>query len=158
MSTLILSHGDSTGDLMRSRMRQVPKPEYPEYLVPSGDETPIEDQPLPADALPTTLSPGYVADSDPEEDPEEDHADYPTDKGDGDDETSDDDDDDDDDDTDDEDEEASEDEEEEEHLAPANSFVVHVIDPVPLVGDTEAFETDESAPTPRSPQTKVPFS
>ncbi|GKF74786.1 hypothetical protein Tco_0224230, partial [Tanacetum coccineum] len=25
-------------------------------------------------------------------------------------------------------------------------------------GDTEAFKTDESAPTPRSPQTKVPFS
>ncbi|GKE60818.1 hypothetical protein Tco_1511185, partial [Tanacetum coccineum] len=28
---------------------------------------------------------------------------------------------------------------------------------VPLAGDTEAFETDESTPTPRSPQTKVPF-
>ncbi|GJR01468.1 hypothetical protein Tco_0524452 [Tanacetum coccineum] len=50
----------------------VPGPEYPEYLVPSYDEAPIEDQPLPADASPITLSPGYVADSDPEEDPEED--------------------------------------------------------------------------------------
>ncbi|GKD49874.1 hypothetical protein Tco_1278850, partial [Tanacetum coccineum] len=36
----------------------------------------MEDQPLPADASPTTLSPGYIADSDLEED-EEDHADYP---------------------------------------------------------------------------------
>ncbi|GKG58628.1 hypothetical protein Tco_0594398, partial [Tanacetum coccineum] len=56
----------------------VPGPEYSEYLVPSDDEVPIEDQPLPADASPTTLSPGYVADSDPsEEDPEEDPAEYP---------------------------------------------------------------------------------
>ncbi|GJY76176.1 hypothetical protein Tco_0481292 [Tanacetum coccineum] len=28
---------------------------------------------------------------------------------------------------------------------------------VMIAGDTKAFETDESAPTPRSPQTKVPF-
>ncbi|GJY69473.1 putative reverse transcriptase domain-containing protein [Tanacetum coccineum] len=141
----------------------VPEPEYPEYLVPSDAEAPLEDQPLPADASPTALSPGYVADSDPdedpEEDPEEDHADYPADGGDGDDEPSDDDDDDDD--TDDEDEEPFEDEdddeEEEEHLALADSSVVPVVDPVPSAGDTEAFETDESAPTPRSPQTKVPF-
>ncbi|GJZ54591.1 hypothetical protein Tco_0609476 [Tanacetum coccineum] len=52
---------------------------------------------------------GYMADSDPEEDPEEDHADYPADGGDDDDEPSDDDDDDD---TDDEDEEPFEDEDE----------------------------------------------
>nr|GFA27075.1 hypothetical protein [Tanacetum cinerariifolium] len=84
----------------------VPEPEYPEYLAPSDDEAPLEDQPLPADASPTAASPGYVADSDPnedpKEDPEEDHADYPADGGDGDDEPSHDDDDDDD--TDDEDE------------------------------------------------------
>ncbi|GKF41186.1 hypothetical protein Tco_0124528, partial [Tanacetum coccineum] len=141
----------------------VPEPEYPEYLVPSDAEAPLEDQPLPADASPTALSPGYVADSDPdedpEEDPEEDHVDYPADGGDGDDETSDDDDDNDD--TDDEDEEAPEDEDddkEEEHLTPADSSVVPVVDLVPSDGDTEAFETDESALTPRSPQTKVPFS
>nr|GEW82534.1 hypothetical protein [Tanacetum cinerariifolium] len=102
----------------------VPKPEYPDYLVPSEDEAPIEDQPLPADASPTALSPGYVADFDPEEDPEEDHADYHVNGGDGDDEPSDDDDDDDD--TDDEDEEPFEDEEddeeeEEEHLALTDS-------------------------------------
>ncbi|GKE93479.1 hypothetical protein Tco_1574574 [Tanacetum coccineum] len=40
----------------------------------------------------------------------------------------------------------------------ADFSVVPVVDPVPSAGDTEAFETDESAPTPRSPQTKVPFS
>ncbi|GKF16471.1 hypothetical protein Tco_0061389, partial [Tanacetum coccineum] len=50
----------------------VPKPEYPDYLVPFDVEAPLEDQPLPADASPTALSPGYVADSDPNEDPEED--------------------------------------------------------------------------------------
>ncbi|GKG55122.1 hypothetical protein Tco_0563109, partial [Tanacetum coccineum] len=81
----------------------VPKPEYLEYLVPSDDEPPMEDQPLPADASPVALSPSYVADSDPEEDPEEDfeedHADYHADGGDDDEPT------DDDDDTDDEDEE-----------------------------------------------------
>ncbi|GKE03195.1 putative reverse transcriptase domain-containing protein, partial [Tanacetum coccineum] len=169
------------GDLMRSRLRQdlsthhlpitcpvlsthlhlLRYPEYPEYLVPSDAEAPLEDQPLPTDASPIALSPGYMADSDPnedpKEDPEEDHADYPADGGDSDDEPSDDDDD-----TDDEEEEPSEDEdddeeEEEEHLALADSFATLVADPVPLVGDTEAFETDESAPTPRSPQTIVPF-
>ncbi|GJU05702.1 zinc finger, CCHC-type containing protein [Tanacetum coccineum] len=126
--------------------------------VPSDVEAPLEDQPLPADALPTALSPGYVADSDPDEDPkedpEEDHADYPADKGDGDDKPSDDDDDDD---TDDEDEEPFEDEEEE-HLALADSSAIPVVDPVPSAGDTEEFKTDESAPTPRSPQIRIPFS
>ncbi|GJX37902.1 hypothetical protein Tco_0251205 [Tanacetum coccineum] len=111
----------------------VPEPEYPEYLVPS----------------------------DAEEDLEEDHADYPADRGDGDDDPSNDDYDDDD--TDGVDEEPFEDdnddeEEEEEHLALTDSIVVPVVDLVPLVGDTEAFETDEFAPIPRSPQTRVPFS
>ncbi|GKC44503.1 hypothetical protein Tco_1062225 [Tanacetum coccineum] len=67
----------------------VPGPEYPKYLVPSDDEVPIEDQPLPVYASPTFLSLGYVVDSDPEEDPkedpEEDPTDYPTDRGDDDD-------------------------------------------------------------------------
>ncbi|GJR00589.1 reverse transcriptase domain-containing protein [Tanacetum coccineum] len=74
----------------------VPEPEYPEYLVPSNAEAPLEDQPLPADASLTALSPGYPFDDD-----------------------------DDDDDTDDEDKEPFEDkdddEEEEEHLAPTDS-------------------------------------
>ncbi|GJY18134.1 putative reverse transcriptase domain-containing protein [Tanacetum coccineum] len=122
----------------------VPGPEHP----PGTLRGPASN----SDASPTALSLGYVADSDPEEDPkedpEEDHAS--------------DDDDDDDDDTDDEDEEPFEDEdddeEEEEHLAPTDSSTVHVADHVPSARDTKAFETDESAPTPRSPQTKVPFS
>ncbi|GKA07812.1 hypothetical protein Tco_0687036, partial [Tanacetum coccineum] len=132
----------------------VPEPEYLEYLVPSDDEAPLEDQPLPANASPTALSPGYVADFDPDEDPEEDpvedHADYPADEGDGKDEPSDDDDDDDD--TDDENEEPFEDEDddedEDEHLAPADSSAIPVVDPIPSAGDAEAFETDEDAPTP----------
>ncbi|GKE31422.1 hypothetical protein Tco_1450744, partial [Tanacetum coccineum] len=128
-------------------------PPSPEY-VPGPEHPPslVEDQPLPTEASPTALSPGYVADSDPgenpEEDPEEDHADYPADGGDGEDEPSDDDDDDD---TDDEDEEPFEDEdddEEEEYLAPADSPAIPIVDLVPSVGDTEAFETDETAPTP----------
>ncbi|GKG09611.1 hypothetical protein Tco_0338357 [Tanacetum coccineum] len=92
----------------------VPEPEYPEYLVPSEDEAPMEDQPLPADASPAALSPGYVPDSDPEEDLEEDseeHAYYPADGVDGDDEPSGDDSDDD---TDDDDEVPFEDEEDDE--------------------------------------------
>ncbi|GKC81502.1 hypothetical protein Tco_1137219, partial [Tanacetum coccineum] len=42
----------------------------------------MKDQPLSADASPTALSPGYIADSNPEEDkedPEEDPADHPAD-------------------------------------------------------------------------------
>ncbi|GKF18299.1 hypothetical protein Tco_0063217, partial [Tanacetum coccineum] len=60
----------------------------------------------------------------------------------GDDEPSDDDDDD-------EDEVPTEDEEEEKHLALADSSTVPVVDPVPSAEDTEAFETNDSAPTPR---------
>ncbi|GJU08389.1 putative reverse transcriptase domain-containing protein [Tanacetum coccineum] len=121
------------------------EPIYPEYI-PLEDEHvfPAEEQPLPPVDSPTALSPGYVADSDPEEDLEEDseeeHADYPANGGD---------DDDDDDDTDDEDEEPFE--EEEEHLAPADPSDVPVVDPVPSAGDTEALEADEPAPTPPSP-------
>ncbi|GJW40136.1 putative reverse transcriptase domain-containing protein [Tanacetum coccineum] len=122
----------------------VPEPEYPEYLVPSNAEAPIEDQPLPDNVSPTSLSPGYVADSDPEEDPDEDPkedpVDYPADGGDdANDESSDDDDDD---------EEEDEDkEEEDEHLALADSTAMPVVNPVSSAEDTEAFETDKSAPT-----------
>ncbi|GJU10690.1 hypothetical protein Tco_1133086 [Tanacetum coccineum] len=83
----------------------------------------------------------------------EEHADYPADGRDGNDEPSGDDSDDD---TDDDDEDPFEDEEEE-HLAPADSPAIPVVDPVPSAGDTEAFETDESAPTPRPPQIRIPF-
>ncbi|GKD06202.1 hypothetical protein Tco_1181176, partial [Tanacetum coccineum] len=102
-------------------------------------------------------SPDYVPGPEHPPSPIEDHADYPADGGDDDDEPSDDEYDDD---TDDEDEEASDDEEEEEeeHLASVDSSAVPVVDLVPSAGDTEAFEMDESTPTPRLPRTKVPFS
>nr|GEZ40811.1 hypothetical protein [Tanacetum cinerariifolium] len=123
----------------------VPELKYPEYLAPSDDEAPLEDQPLPADSLPTAASPGYVTDSDLEEDLEEDHADYPVDGGDGDDEPSDDDDDDDDD-TDDEDDEPFEDEEDDEeedgHLASDDSYIVPIVDLVSPTGETETVRLE----------------
>ncbi|GJW98497.1 putative reverse transcriptase domain-containing protein [Tanacetum coccineum] len=93
--------------------------------------------------LPIALSPGYVADSDPEEEYKDGLVDYPANGGDGDDDDSFEDDE--------EEEEASE--EEEEHLAPADScllrpFVDHVF---PSSEEKEPFETDESAATPPSP-------
>ncbi|GJQ95643.1 hypothetical protein Tco_0006782 [Tanacetum coccineum] len=64
----------------------VPEPVYPEFMPPEDDVLPAEEQPLPAAVSPTADSPGYVpesdSDEDPEEDddedPEEDPADYPT--------------------------------------------------------------------------------
>ncbi|GKB28499.1 hypothetical protein Tco_0867900 [Tanacetum coccineum] len=121
----------------------VPGPEYPEYLVPSDDEVPIEDQPLPTDASLTTLSPGYVADFDPseedpegnpEEDPEEDPAEYPANRrGDDDDDGEDD----------------EEDEEEDEHLALADSTTLHAIDPVDMC---RSEVTIPSSSTPQFPE------
>nr|GEU70745.1 putative reverse transcriptase domain-containing protein [Tanacetum cinerariifolium] len=81
------------------------------------------------------------------------YADYPADEGDGDDEPSDDDNDDD---TNDEDPEEGpfeneEDDEEEEHLAPADSFVVPIVDHVLLARDIEALEADEPTHAPGFP-------
>ncbi|GJT37885.1 hypothetical protein Tco_0937750, partial [Tanacetum coccineum] len=119
----------------------VPEPEHLEYHAPSDDDIQVENQPYAEDASPTTESPGYLADSDSMEDDTDAYSiNYPDEPED----------DEDDDDTNDEDEEPTEDEKEEEHPAPADSFVVPVVDPVPSAGDTEAFETDESAPTPTS--------
>ncbi|GKC40686.1 hypothetical protein Tco_1053070 [Tanacetum coccineum] len=138
----------------------VSEPEHPEYHAPSNDDIQIENQPYADDASPAAESPRYIADSDSmEEDTDEDFIDYP-------DKPEDDNEDPEEDpseehepeDDDDEDEEPTEDEEEEEYLAPVDSSVVPIVDPVPSAGDTEAFETDESAPTPRSPQIRVPFS
>ncbi|GKG07523.1 hypothetical protein Tco_0330492 [Tanacetum coccineum] len=60
-----------------------PEPMYPEYMPQEGEILLAEEQPLPAaTASPTVDSPGYVPESDPEEDdkdPEEDPADYPAD-------------------------------------------------------------------------------
>ncbi|GKD99540.1 hypothetical protein Tco_1387524 [Tanacetum coccineum] len=120
----------------------VPGPEEPEQAPLSPDYL------LPDDALLAALSTGYIADSDSKEDPKEDPFDYPADGGDdADNESSDDDDDEDDDD---EEQEAFEDVdgEEEEYPAPTDSFVVPAVDPVSLAEDIEAFETNESAPTP----------
>nr|GEV38908.1 hypothetical protein [Tanacetum cinerariifolium] len=88
-----------------------------------------QDQPLPAGASPTALSPAYVVDFDPEKDekdPKEDPAYYPADRGkDDDDESSNDDD------NDDDVEKDEEDKEEEEHLAPADPSDVSTDDLVP---------------------------
>nr|GFA87519.1 hypothetical protein [Tanacetum cinerariifolium] len=83
------------------------------------------DQPLPADASPTALSPGYVVDSHPEKDekdPKEDPAYYPADSGNNDDDESSYDDDDDD---------VEKDKKEEEHLAPSDPSDVSTDDLVP---------------------------
>ncbi|GKF19256.1 hypothetical protein Tco_0067894, partial [Tanacetum coccineum] len=124
------------------------EPDSPE----AAPEVPVEDQPYVVVDSPIALSPGYVADSDPEKDPEEDSedgpVDYPADGGDGDDDDSFDDDE--------EEEEASKEEEaeeEEEYLAPADSVVAPIVDHVPSSEETEPFETNESAATPPPPPT-----
>nr|GEU30351.1 hypothetical protein [Tanacetum cinerariifolium] len=117
----------------------VPEPMYPEYI-PLEDEHVLsaEEQPLPPIDLPTVESPGYVAESDPEEDPEEYEDDeledgpveYPMD---GRDNGDDDDDESFGDDANDEDEE-----EKEEHLASADAAAVEsTIEPVSLHEGTE---------------------
>nr|GEW98901.1 hypothetical protein [Tanacetum cinerariifolium] len=86
----------------------VPEPIYLEYI-PLEDEhiLPAEEQPLPPAVLPIAESPGYVAESDPEEDPEE-YAEDEAEDG--------------------PDEDNEDEEEEEEHVAPANSAIVIPID------------------------------
>nr|GFC82824.1 hypothetical protein [Tanacetum cinerariifolium] len=138
----------------------IPGPEYPEYLPPANDVLSAEEQPLPAAVSPTAESPGYIADSEPEMDPEEedgddeeseeDSIDYPTSRGD--DDANDDGDELSDDDADDEDEEESSDreEEEEEHIAPTISApALH--SSIPAFEDfdeTKPFEEGETAATP----------
>ncbi|GKG29562.1 hypothetical protein Tco_0419460, partial [Tanacetum coccineum] len=117
----------------------VPEPMYPEYI-PLEDEHVFsaEEQPLPPVVSPTTESPGYVAESDPEEDPEEyeDYepedglVDYPIDGGDNGD--------DDDGDSSGDDADDEEEEEEEEHLAPVDSAIV--VPTVKLVSLLEGTE------------------
>nr|GFA09905.1 hypothetical protein [Tanacetum cinerariifolium] len=122
----------------------IPGPEYPDYLPPADDVFPAEEQPLLAAVLPTAESPGYIADSEPKMDPEEedgddeksegDSIDYPTSRGN--DDTDDDGDDLLKDDADYEEEEESSDseEEEEEHLAlifPASALIPPLL-PIPL--------------------------
>ncbi|GJT90117.1 hypothetical protein Tco_1078962, partial [Tanacetum coccineum] len=53
---------------------------YPEYIPPEDDVFLAEEQPLHAATSPTAKSPGYISESDLDEDPEEDPTDYPADK------------------------------------------------------------------------------
>ncbi|GKE88339.1 hypothetical protein Tco_1565814 [Tanacetum coccineum] len=52
----------------------------------------------------------------------------------------------------------TEDDEEEEEYLLDQLFCCTIVEPVLSASDIEAFETDESAPTPRPPQTIIPFS
>ncbi|GKD75791.1 hypothetical protein Tco_1334073 [Tanacetum coccineum] len=110
------------------------EPVYLEFMPPEDEVFPTEEQPLAAAVSPTTDSPRYIADSDPEddeedpkedpkEDPEEDLTNYPVDGGDDNDDESSDDDEDDDDDDDDDVKEDGDEEDEEEHPALANSIL-----------------------------------
>ncbi|GJT16822.1 hypothetical protein Tco_0875528 [Tanacetum coccineum] len=135
----------------------VPELVYLEFMPPEDKVVPAEEQPLPADVLPTSDSPGYVHESDPKEDPEEDPdedddkgpkedpADYHVDGGDDGDDEDESSDNDEDDDVD-----IEGDEEEEEHPAPADSTAVALpaVDHAPSAEETESFKTDESATTP----------
>nr|GEV47372.1 hypothetical protein [Tanacetum cinerariifolium] len=138
----------------------IPGPEYPEYLPPADDVLLAEEQPLPAAISPTAESPGYIADSEPDMDPEEedgdheeseeDSIDYPTSRGD--DDANDDADELSDDDADDKDKEESSDrdEEEEEHLA-LTIFASALHSSIPAFeesDETEPFEEGETAATP----------
>ncbi|GJT37927.1 hypothetical protein Tco_0937792 [Tanacetum coccineum] len=81
---------------VEATMQEPPPPDfvlkhvYPEFMPPEDDVLPAEEQPLPAAVSPIADSPGYIIESDLEEDPEEegaeDHeedlADYPTDRDD----------------------------------------------------------------------------
>nr|GFB58667.1 hypothetical protein [Tanacetum cinerariifolium] len=124
----------------------IPGPEYPEYLPPADDVLPDEEQPLPVAVSPTAESPGYITNSKPEMEPEEEDGDdeksegdfieYPTSRGD--------------DDADDLLEDDADEEEEEEHLAltvPAPAL--HSSIPAFEDSDeTEPFEEGETAATP----------
>nr|GEV36863.1 reverse transcriptase domain-containing protein [Tanacetum cinerariifolium] len=147
-----------------------------EYLAPFDEEVPIEDRPYFAADSPIALSPGYIVDSDLEDDPKDESEDGPTDHlADGGD---DDDDDSSRDDAGDEDEEEAfekdedEEEKEEDHLASTDSTAAAslVVDHVPSAEETEPFKTNESAATPPPPlayhttvtmsiraQTHIPF-
>ncbi|GJY73262.1 hypothetical protein Tco_0477693 [Tanacetum coccineum] len=136
----------------------VPEPIYPEYIpLEDEHEFPVEEQPLPPVVSPTAESPGYVVESDLEEDLEE-YEDDETKGGsvdylmDGEEDGDDDDGDSSGDDTDNEDEEDEdeEDDEEEEHLAPIDSIVVVPtveLDSISLPLEAE-FERLLAVPTP----------
>ncbi|GJR24961.1 hypothetical protein Tco_0973488 [Tanacetum coccineum] len=117
----------------------VPEPVYPEFKPLEDDALPAEEQPLPAALSPNAKSPGYIDESYPDEDPEEDPVDYLADEGDDedDDKSSDDDDDDDDD--------VEEDEEDEEEENPA---LAESVPPPPVHCVTVRMSIREQPPTP----------
>ncbi|GJR20237.1 hypothetical protein Tco_0968764, partial [Tanacetum coccineum] len=114
----------------------IPEPVYPEYILLEDEHVfPAEEQPLPPVDSPTAESPGYISESDPEEDLEEYEddeledgpADYPMDGGD---DGDDDDGDSSGDGADDEDDnEEDKEDEEEEHLALAASTTDELVSP-----------------------------
>ncbi|GJX78075.1 hypothetical protein Tco_0324886 [Tanacetum coccineum] len=125
----------------------VSEPVYPEFMPPKDDVLPAKEQPLHAAVSPSADSPGYITESDPKEDPDEndedpkeDLVDYPTDR-------------DDDEEEDEEksfgdnvdDEEDEEEEEDEEHLAPADSV------PPPTCRATARMSIRDQTPIPFPP-------
>ncbi|GKC62120.1 hypothetical protein Tco_1089718 [Tanacetum coccineum] len=141
----------------------IPEPMYPEYMPLEDEILPAKEQPLPTAASPTADSPGYVLESDPDEepeadddeDPEEDLADYPTDRDDDDEEEEEEPSGDD---ADDEDED--EDEDEEEHPAPADSVPpVHQVERLlALTTPPPSPLTPLSSPLPHIPSPSLPVS
>nr|GEY53853.1 reverse transcriptase domain-containing protein [Tanacetum cinerariifolium] len=127
----------------------MPEPIYPEYI-PLEDEHILsaEEQPLPPVVSPTVESPGYVVESDPEEDLKDGLVDYPMDEGDdGDDDGGDSSRDD----ANDKDEdEEDEEEEEEEHLALTDSAVVIPTDELAAISFPPEAEVERllAMPTP----------
>ncbi|GJQ96519.1 hypothetical protein Tco_0007658 [Tanacetum coccineum] len=72
---------EQSESITRTRPQQLPSKDKGKASDEELEEL-MKDQPLSADASPTALSPGYIADSNPEEDkedPEEDPADHPAD-------------------------------------------------------------------------------
>nr|GEV50012.1 hypothetical protein [Tanacetum cinerariifolium] len=113
----------------------VPEPVYPEFMPAEDDILPVEKEPLPAAASPTTESPVYFDDSVPDEDPEEDPANYPTDGGDE---------------SDDEDESSDDDEHDDINIEgdEEEAVTLPAVDHAPSAKETEPFETDEFTATP----------
>ncbi|GJR67135.1 putative reverse transcriptase domain-containing protein [Tanacetum coccineum] len=117
---------------------ELPKMDPYEEVAQQGQAAPlspayIEDQSYAANASPSALSPGYIAESDPEEDLEEDSEEDPIDYAA----------DIDDDEEDEEEEESSDDDEEEEELL-VPDVALSAVDHVPSAKETEPFETDKS--------------
>ncbi|GJY16667.1 hypothetical protein Tco_0387089 [Tanacetum coccineum] len=144
------------------------EPVYLKFMPPEDEVFPAEEQPLPVAVSPTADSPGYITNSDleeDEEDPEEDPINYPADRGDDDDDDDESSNDDEDDDNEEEEEDEDDKEEEEEHPAPTDSIPppVHCVTarisirtqtPVSLPSDTEVarlLAIPNPPPSPFSP-------